>query len=73
MRLGAPALSHYAGASKAWLDSFMSQAVSAGYRVDFIPIHFYGENVGMGSDPQGAAAEFIRQLNELYINWGRPI
>jgi len=43
LRAGAPAVSDsgVTGQGLDWLYSFMSQANSLGYRVDFIPIHYY--------------------------------
>jgi autotransporter-associated beta strand protein len=43
LRVGAPAVSDsgVSGQGLDWLYGFMSQATNLGYRVDFIPIHFY--------------------------------
>ena len=40
LRLGAPAVTDGAK-GRAWLDEFMSKAIAAGYRIDFIPVHYY--------------------------------
>ena len=48
LRLGAPAVA--AGADKAggWLDEFMTGAAARGYRVDFVPLHWYGADFRAG-------------------------
>jgi Glycosyl hydrolase catalytic core len=48
LRLGAPAVA--AGADKAggWLDGFMTGVAARGYRVDFIPLHWYGGDFRAG-------------------------
>src|SRR5262249_44504766 len=68
-----PAMSYYYGASKTWLDTFMTLAQQGNHRVDFITIHYYGVLVGLEHDPQAAATEMIRQLTELHNTWSRPI
>jgi hypothetical protein len=73
MRLSSPAVSQYSGPSKTWIDDFMTQATAQGRRVDFIAIHWYGNNVAWGMTPEVAAGEFIRQMQELYARWGRPL
>lgn len=42
MRLGAPAVAWGADQDGQWLDKFMKGAKKRGYRVDFIPLHWYG-------------------------------
>jgi len=42
MRLGAPAVAWGADQDGEWLDKFMKGARKRGYRVDFIPLHWYG-------------------------------
>jgi hypothetical protein len=73
MRLGSPAVSQYSGGPKVWIDDFMTQATAQGKRVDFIAIHFYTNNVNFALSPTEAATELVRQMQELYSRWGRPI
>ena len=40
LRLGAPAVTD-GTKGRAWLDEFMPKAIAAGYRIDFIPVHYY--------------------------------
>ena len=40
LRLGAPAVTD-GTKGRAWLDEFMTKARAAGYRIDFIPVHYY--------------------------------
>lgn len=40
LRLGAPAVTDGAK-GRAWLDEFMIKATTAGYRIDFLPVHYY--------------------------------
>ncbi len=41
MTLGSPAVASGAASSGGWLDQFMSGVAAAGYRVDFITLHWY--------------------------------
>lgn len=51
----------------AWMDDFMTQAQSLGYRMDVIATHKYpGPNNG---DPSG----LISELQGQYNAWGRPV
>jgi autotransporter-associated beta strand protein len=67
LRLGAPAVSDSgtAGTGLDWLYSFMSQATHLGYRVDFIPIHWY--KCGQ------SATQLSNYLASVYQQTGRPI
>ncbi|HSC38115.1 MAG TPA: glycosyl hydrolase, partial [Chitinophagaceae bacterium] len=62
LRLGSPAITD-GGAS--WLYSFMDKADSAGYRVDFVAVHFYR---GCQS-----AAQFYSFLKAIHDRTGRPV
>ena len=67
LRLGAPAVSDsgVSGQGLDWLYSFMSQANSLGYRVDFIPVHWYK----CGQTP----AQLLSYLQAVYQATGKPI
>jgi hypothetical protein len=63
LRLGAPAVTD-GSTGKAWRDEFMEKADSAGYRVDFIPVHYYKKQT---------AANFYTWLKDIYDTYGLPI
>jgi autotransporter-associated beta strand protein len=67
LRAGAPAVSDsgVTGQGLDWLYSFMSQANSLGYRVDFIPIHYY--KCGWST------AQFSNYLAQIYQTTGKPL
>ena len=68
MRLGAPSVAYGGDTPGGWLDRFMSGAAARGYRVDFIPLHWYG------GDFSGAAAEQLRgYLQAVYNRYHKPI
>lgn len=50
-----------------WLDSFYSNAVTLGYRVDYTAYHTYPGPSG------GSSANLIGDLQTAQTNWGRPI
>jgi hypothetical protein len=62
LRVGSPAVTD--GGVK-WLYSFMDKADSAGYRVDFVPVHFY-----RGCQ---TAAQFYSFLKAIHDRTGRPV
>jgi autotransporter-associated beta strand protein len=67
LRVGAPAVSDSAttGMGLQWLYSFMSQADALGYRVDYVPIHFY--------KCDWSATQFSNYLAGVYLQTGRPV
>lgn len=67
LRIGAPAISSsgVTGAGPDWLYSFMNQATNLGYRVDFIPVHFYKCN--------WSANQLSNYLAGIYQTTGRPL
>ncbi|MEV7085135.1 glycoside hydrolase family protein [Streptomyces sp. NPDC093085] len=68
LRLGAPAVAYGGDTPGGWLDRFMSGAAARGYRVDFIPLHWYGGDFGP------AAAEQLRgYLQAVYNRYHKPI
>ena len=58
-------ISGVSGQGLDWLYSFMSQANNLGYRVDFIPIHWYK----CGQTP----SQLLSYLTSVYQTTGRPI
>jgi autotransporter-associated beta strand protein len=69
LRVGSPATTD-AGRS-GWLYPFVQQADAAGYRVDFIAIHYYW--AWNPSDPNGAASQMYNFLLDIWNNTHRPI
>lgn len=68
LRLGAPAVAYGGDTAGGWLDRFMSGAAARGYRVDFIPLHWYGGDFGP------AAADQLRgYLQAVYDRYHKPI
>ena len=66
MRLGSPAVTTWnALKTGGWLDSFMSQANSLGYRVDFIAVHYYTTNPDVRA--------FKAYLDQVYAKYGLPV
>ncbi len=68
LRLGAPAVAYGGDTPGGWLDQFMSGAAARGYRVDFIPLHWYGGDFG-----PGAADELRGYLQAVYDRYHKPI
>jgi autotransporter-associated beta strand protein len=69
LRIGSPATTD-AGRS-GWLYPFVSQADAAGYRVDFVAIHYYW--AWNPADPSGAANQMYNFLLDIWNNTHRPI
>ncbi len=69
LRVGAPAVSD--GGRSSWLYPFMTQADSAGLRVDYVPVHYYW--CYNPADPQGAANQMYNFLKATYDQVKRPI
>jgi autotransporter-associated beta strand protein len=69
LRIGSPATTD--GGRSGWLYPFVSQADAAGYRVDFIAIHYYWG--WSGSDPGGAANQMYNFLLDIWNHTHRPI
>src|SRR3954470_10732714 len=69
MRLGAPAVAYGGDVAGGWLDRFMSGAAARGYRVDFIPLHWYG---GDFRTPQ-AVEQLTSYLAAVYARYHKPI
>lgn len=68
MRLGAPAVAYGGDTPGGWLDQFMSGAAARGYRVDFIPLHWYGGDFG-----PNAAGELSGYLQAVHDRYHKPI
>jgi hypothetical protein len=68
LRLGAPAVAFGGDQPGGWLDRFMSGAAARGYRVDFIPLHWYG------SDFSSAATGHLQgYLQAVYNRYHKPV
>jgi hypothetical protein len=69
MRLGSPAVATNGATAGGWLDQFMKGAAARGYRVDFIPLHWYGSDF---STPN-AVAQLRSYLQAVYARYHLPI
>ncbi|MEO7319791.1 MAG: LamG-like jellyroll fold domain-containing protein [Chthoniobacteraceae bacterium] len=69
LRLGAPAPSD---GGLSWLYDFIDQCDALGYRVDFVPVHYYRSYWNAG-DPAGAAAQFYNFLRAVHDRVKRPL
>jgi len=69
LRLGSPAVAANAATPGGWLDQFMAGAVSRGYRVDFITVHWYGSDFRPGP----ATDQLKSYLQAIYNRYHLPI
>ncbi len=63
LRLGAPAVTD-GTKGREWLDEFMTKAIAVGYRIDFIPVHYYKIMT---------ASNFRNWLKDFYDQYQVPI
>ena len=63
LRLGAPAVTDGAK-GRAWLDEFMVKAKAAGYRIDYLPVHYY---------KKPTTANYYNWLKDLYDTYHIPL
>ena len=68
LRLGAPAVAYGADTPGGWLDQFISGASARNYRVDFIPLHWYGSDFS-----SAAAGELESYLQAVHDRYQLPI
>jgi hypothetical protein len=68
MRLGAPAVAYGGADPGGWLDRFMSGAAARGYRVDFIPLHWYG-----GDFSSNATGQLESYVNAVRARYNKPV
>jgi hypothetical protein len=64
MRLGAPAVAYGGDVAGGWLDRFMSGAAARGYRVDFIPLHWYGGDFSGAAT--GQLQSYLQKVHDRY-------
>jgi RNA polymerase sigma factor (sigma-70 family) len=69
LQLGAPAVASGAADSGGWLDQFMAGVKQHGYRVDFIPLHWYGSDF----DPSAAVGQLQSYIESVYNKYHLPI
>jgi hypothetical protein len=65
MRLGSPAVAGGAATPGSWLDQFMSGAAAAHYRVNFITLHWYGQDFNT-SDAVSQLQSYIASVWDRY-------
>lgn len=72
--LGAPAVATDGHVPGSWLDRFMAGARSRGYRVDFIPVHWYLAPRLRINYSAAAAVDDLRQyLDAVHARYGLPL
>lgn len=64
LRLSAPAVAYGGDVAGGWLDRFMSGAAARGYRVDFIPLHWYGGD--FSSAATGQLQSYLQKVHDRY-------
>lgn len=69
MRLGAPAVATGGDVAGGWLDRFMKGAAARDYKVDFIPLHWYGADF----DATRATAQLRSYLQAVHQRHDKPI
>ncbi|MFE0327574.1 glycoside hydrolase family protein [Streptomyces sp. NPDC003753] len=69
LRLGAPAVATGANAAGSWLDRFLQGAASRGYRVDFIPLHWYGADF----NTTNAVGQFWTYIQSVHERYNKPV
>ncbi|MEV6736426.1 glycoside hydrolase family protein [Streptomyces sp. NPDC051104] len=69
LRLGAPAVATGANVAGGWLDRFLQGAAARGYRVDFIPLHWYGADF----DTANAVGQFWTYVQSVHERYNKPI
>ena len=68
LRLGAPAVAYGGDTPGGWLDQFIGGARAQNYRVDFIPLHWYG-----GDFSSAAAANWSPTSRAVHDRYQLPI
>ncbi|MGQ4414133.1 glycoside hydrolase family protein [Streptomyces sp. SAS_269] len=69
LRLGAPAVATGGDVAGGWLDRFMKGAAARHYRVDFIPLHWYGADF----DSQRATGQLRGYIEAVHKRYKKPI
>lgn len=69
MRIGSPVPAGGGARPGGWLDRFMTGAKEKGYRVDFVCLHWYGENY----DPDAATKSLKAYLTAVHERYQKPI
>ncbi|MCL2532913.1 MAG: glycoside hydrolase family protein [Nocardiaceae bacterium] len=74
LALGAPAVATLGDVPGKWLDQFMWGAQSRGYRVDFIPLHWYVSPALRSNYSTAAAVDDLRgYLEAVHDRYGLPL
>ncbi|MFE6172278.1 glycoside hydrolase family protein [Streptomyces sp. NPDC056464] len=69
MRLGAPAVATGGDVAGGWLDRFMKGAAARHYKVDFIPLHWYGADF----NAERATGQLRSYLQAVHKRYKKPI
>lgn len=70
MRLGSPATARRADSARGWMARFMKGAAERGYRVDFICVHYYPDDL---RNPAAAAENLRWFLQKVHGRYQKPI
>ncbi|MET7782882.1 glycoside hydrolase family protein [Streptomyces mirabilis] len=69
LRLGAPAVATGGDVAGGWLDRFMKGAAARHYRVDFIPLHWYGADF----NSRRATGQLRSYIEAVHRRYKKPI
>ncbi|MEW2047619.1 glycoside hydrolase family protein [Streptomyces sp. NPDC005476] len=69
LRLGAPAVATGGDVAGGWLDRFMKGAAARHYRVDFIPLHWYGADF----DSRRATGQLRGYIEAVHKRYRKPV
>ncbi|MEU7058609.1 glycoside hydrolase family protein [Streptomyces sp. NPDC046197] len=69
LRMGAPAVATGANVPGGWLDRFLQGAAARHYKVDFVPLHWYGADF----DATNATNQLRTCLQATYDRYHKPI
>lgn len=72
-RLGSPAGAKNILKTGSWLDTFMTEATKRKYRVDFMSIHYYGQDAESWSNITAAIEDMRFYLDAVYAKYQKPI
>ena len=69
MRLGAPAVTD---GGYSWIVDFVNQSNAAGYRIDYVPVHYY-RSYSNNANPAAATTNLYNFLKSIRDATGKPI
>lgn len=72
-RLSSPAGARDILKPGSWIDTFMKESTARGYRVDFIAVHYYGQNTRAWSNITGAVEDMRIYLDAVFAKYQKPL